>query len=55
MTSPATSSPGSVRVRLVGWQHFTQGPEIIAPAFDRHGATAQLRLLSPGESTTIEA
>lgn len=36
-----------------GWQHFTQGPETIAPAFARHGATGQLLLLVPGESTTI--
>jgi len=36
-----------------GWKHFTQGPETIAPAFARRGVTGQLRLLTPGESTTL--
>jgi L-ascorbate metabolism protein UlaG (beta-lactamase superfamily) len=36
-----------------GWKHFTQGPDTIAPAFARHGATGQLRLLAPGESTVL--
>jgi len=41
-----------IPVHTEGWQHFTQGPETIAPAFARHGATGQLRLLAPGQSTT---
>ena len=45
MTSPGTpSAPGPATVRLV---------DGIAPAFARHGATGQLRLLVPGESTTL--
>jgi len=41
-----------IPVHTEGWEHFTQGPETIAPAFARHGAGRQLRLLAPGESTT---
>jgi L-ascorbate metabolism protein UlaG (beta-lactamase superfamily) len=56
MTSTGTSFlAGSVGVRLVG------GPTVLIemgglrlltdPAFARHGASGQLRLLAPGEST----
>ena len=41
-----------IPVHTEGWKHFTEGPETIAPAFARHGAAGQLRLLAPGESTT---
>ena len=41
-----------IPVHTEGWTHFTQGPETIAPAFARHGASGQLRLLAPGDSTT---
>jgi len=45
-------APVVIPLHVEGWKHFTQGPETIAPAFARHGATGQLRLLAPGESTT---
>ncbi len=36
-----------------GWEHFTQGPEVIADAFARHGQSEQLKVLAPGESATF--
>ena len=38
----------SSRSHTEGWQHFTQGPETIAPAFARHGAAGQLRPAGAG-------
>ncbi|MCG6497443.1 MBL fold metallo-hydrolase [Kitasatospora sp. A2-31] len=35
------------------WGHFTQGPDTLAPAFERAGLADRLRLLKPGEQVGL--
>jgi len=42
-----------VPLHAEGWEHFTQGPDAIAAAFERHGQRERLRVLAPGESATF--
>lgn len=42
-----------IPLHVEGWAHFSQGPESLAPAFDRAGLLDRLIALPPGQSITL--
>ncbi len=53
-TARAFPNATMVPVHFQGWEHFTEGREDILRAFAGAGLSGRLRLLHPGESTTLD-